>query len=56
MAQANLSASVKTRITADAKMKIAAIATKRELGPADVVREAIREYLDRRTPASKAQR
>ena len=51
MPKSALSASVKTRISPEAKNGILAIAAARELGEADIVREALRDYLKRNRPA-----
>lgn len=54
MAQTTLTENVKTRVSSDAKAKILSIAKEKELGEADIVREAIREYLARNSKPRKA--
>lgn len=53
MAQPLLSESVKTRISSKVKEKLDQIAARKELGIADIVREALREYADRNFEASQ---
>ena len=54
MAKTTLDETVKTRISGGAKKKIEAIAASRELGLADVIREAIRDYINRNDKAKAA--
>lgn len=54
MAHTTLTKAVKTRVTADSNEKLEKIAASRELGVADIVREAIREYLNRNSRRRRA--